>query len=271
MAYPRLSRGLTIFMRILFAIMIAAVVMMGVLRLLARTGDPLRQGIERAIADMTQSHVYLEALPNPEFFPNVHLTLQNIAISDKDDATQRLGSAQEIEFSVPFLRAASGFTRFTIFRLKDIRVEKGVLFPRALRVADGRIDTTGPAPVLALTGALGDAPAQMRVDLSGSDGKTPSYIIPPDAGVVVTLGRAVVEGKLTNSPDGLMLKDTVLKGDGATYGPQDFFILKNQQFVKDNPVSCLMDQEADSRLTQAHPCATLFDRETVENTEEDQE
>lgn len=265
MARPALSKGLTLFLRIMFALVVACLVMAGVLKLLERTGDPLRQGIERAVADMTQSHVYLESLPNPKFFPDIHLTLKNIAVSDSADATKRLGSVDSVEFSVPFIGTLIGSPSFKIFTINDLRIEKDIFFPRMMMIDLATIEPSVPTPVFMTMGTLGDTPFSLRLDVEEKGGR---YRLGREARAVFTLGGVVVSGMLTATRDGLLLKAAEMKGDGGqAFGPADFFILQNQSFVKDNPVRCLLDQPADLKLTPAHPCATLFNQVTKEDTE----
>ncbi len=260
MARPSLSFGLTILLRIVFVLAILAAIMAGVLKLLERAGDPLRQGIERYIADTTQSHAYLGALPDPKIFPHVRMTMENIVLSDKGDATRKIATVESLAFSAPFLNTIIGRPDFESLAVKNIVIEKDVLFPRALRIAEGSIQREDDRPVFRMTGDLGGTAVALSLDLAQKGDHPPRYILPPGGRVTYDQGSAHVEGVLQPGPDGLMLQGAILRAEGGqSYGPKDFFLLKNQVFVKDNPVSCLMGLDRDLTLTDTHPCAMLFD------------
>ena len=73
------------------------------------------------------------------------------------------------------------------------------------------------------------------------------------------MGAVHIDAILDSDEQDIRLLETTLTHDGGpTYGPQSFFIVKNQEFVKDNPVSCLLEKGGDLKLTSSHPCATLF-------------
>lgn len=259
MTRPSLSGGMTIILRILFVLMLLAGMMAGVLKLLERAGDPLRQGIERYIADTTQSHAYLAALPDPKIFPHVRMKLEGIILSDKNDATKKIATVESIAFSSPFVQTIIGRPIFETVAIKNIAIEKGVLVPRALHIDEGAI-LPGDKPVFRITGDLGGTDVSLTLDLERKGSNPPRYILQPGGAMMYQQGDISVDGSFLPAPGGLKLAGAVLHDkNGQSYGPKDFFLLQNQGFVKDNPVSCLIGLERDSKLTGTHPCAMLFD------------
>lgn len=269
MERPSLSRSFTLILRILFILMIVGGLMVTSLKLLERAGDPLRQGVERYIADATKSHAYLTALPDPKIFPDMRLTMERIIISDKNDATKKIATVESAGFAVPFLSTLIGRPVFEAFTIKNLAIEKDVIFPRALHVVEGNIDGNAQDAVYRLKGSLGDTPVSLAFDLLRKHENPARYTVPSDGGFIYEQGAVRVAGTYRPSREGLRLEDVVMGMEGGpSYGPKDFFLLQNQSFVKDNPISCLMAQPHDSRLTDTHPCAMLFDHDNKEENAE---
>lgn len=266
MARPSFSGALTISMRIIFVLLITGAVMAGVLKLLERAGDPLRQGIEGYIADLTKNHAYLSALPDPKLIPNVRMTLEGLVISRHDDATQKMASVESIHFSLPFINTLIARPVFETVAIKNAVIEKDVLFARRLHIAQGVIEAEeGTDPVFHLSGDLGGTAASLVLGLESKGRTPPRYTLPKESAMTYRQGDITVHGTLQSMRGGLRLTGMVMQDEsGKTYGPQDFFLLQNQSFVKDNPISCLMGLPRDSKLTDTHPCAMLFKRNDQE-------
>jgi hypothetical protein len=256
-----LSRSGILIFRIGLVLALVAIVLIGTLKVLERTGEPLRQGIQKYIADVTHSRVYVAELPDPEFFPNVHITVQGVIFSDMDSPEKKLAEAGKIEFSIPFVNLMIGRQAFETLRVENLSIEKNVILPQSLTITKMDI-MPGTSPALKAVGTYGTQPLDMHVDLMQRPGTPVYYTLPLRTGVGLTLGPASVEGVMDSTASELTLQETVLRGKkGVEYGPQNFFIVKNQEFIKNNPVSCLLDHYNDLRLTAGHPCVTLFQRD----------
>ncbi len=265
MTHPSISRVTTIILRMVFILALVAGLMIGSLKLLERSGEPLRQGVERFIAESTQSHAYLKEMKDPKFFPDIDMTLKGIVLSARGDATKKTASIESVELASPFIGTIIGRPMFEKLSVENAVIEKETVFPRALHIKQGRIIDEGNKPLLSFSGTLGKTPVSLQIDMQREGNNPPRYTLLPGAPTVYIQGDIKVEGALTARREGTMLENAVMSDkSGGKWGPENFILLKNQGFVKDNPISCLMGLETDSRLTQAHPCATLFDQSDTE-------
>lgn len=254
-----LSKGATIAFRIALVVAIMAGAMIATLKLLETAGEPLREGVQSYLAQLTHSRVYVTALPDPQFFPDVRMKIQNTVFSDIEDPKKKLASVDAIEFSIPFINLLIGRQAFENFNLENLEIARDVLLPRALTITKASLEKE--KSVLTMTGKYGAAPLSGQIDLIRRDGDTVYYSLPPHTPFTMTIGDAVIAGDMHSEKEALKLQNVTMSGKGgAKYGPAEFYIVKNQQFIKDNPISCLMDQKADLKLTSSHPCAKLFEQ-----------
>ena len=265
MAVPAFSRMTTLLLRIFFIVALTIGIMIVVLKLLERSGDPLRQGIESYLAQTTHSQVYVRSLTRPRFFPTIDLTIEDVIFSDPQDVEKKRATAERIEFAIPFLNMMIGRQAFEKLALTNLVIEKDVLWPRQLHVEKAAVIPGGPARLQA-KGAYGAAPFLFQLDLEQRGDNPVLYTLPNHTPFLLTTGTITARGMFDSGAEGVMLKDVMLEETGGagnkSYGPQSFFIVQNQQFIKNNPVSCLMDQAQDLKLTDTHPCATLFRQNT---------
>lgn len=253
-----ISRTRMIIYRIGFVIGLMALLMIGTLKMLERAGEPLREGVQSYLAQITHSRVYVTTLKDPTFFPDVHLTLENVVFTDIEEANKKLAEAEKIEFSMPFINLLIGRQAFEMLRIYNLVIEKDVAVPEKIMIESVDIEP-GTLPALRLKGQRGTTPLEAHINLLARGGQPPSYTLQDHADIGVRVGGLTLGGTLDSNDTDIRLIDARLTHEGGdSYGPQSFFIVKNQEFVKDNPVSCLLEESADLKLTPSHPCATLF-------------
>lgn len=257
-----MKRAAGIVFKIALVLALTAAVMVGMLKVLETSGDPLRQGIERYLADATNSHAYLTELSDPAFFPDVRITMKGVALSDRADPEKKRASADSVTFSMPFLNILGGNKAVEDIRIENLAIEKGVITAEKIRLDFAGIDKDAAPPVLTARGTYGGRALSVTVDLTErQDGARRFYRLPPHTPYIMKLGSATLQGTVDSARDGVYLRDSVLSGiKGGNLGPQSFLLVKDGEFVNDNPVFCLLDH-GDAKGGRAHPCARLFTEE----------
>jgi hypothetical protein len=255
-----ISKTGTILFRIALALAIMAGAMIATLKLLETSGEPLREGFQSYLAQVTHSRVYVTALPNPKFFPDVHVTAQNMVFSDMEDPKKKLANVDLMEFSIPFVNLLISRQEFESFTIGNLTIEKDVVLPRQLHIEKAAVENGPVSAVMKATGKYGAEALTATIDLTKHEGTPVYYSLPHHTPFEFILGDITLKGEIDSVRDNLTLQNVVMTGkNGGKYGPAKFPVMKKQEFVKDNPVSCLLDQKTDLKLTDAHPCAKIFE------------
>ncbi|MCB1529652.1 MAG: hypothetical protein H6853_03410 [Rhodospirillales bacterium] len=244
-------------------IVLAVVTGLGIfsLKILGRSGAPLKEGIENFMSETSGMKAHIGELSQSEFFPDVHISMQDIDFFDPRDAENRQMKIDSLSFSIPFYTFLLGNHAAEFFSLKGLEAQEEALTPHALTLDKGTIEVEKETqvPYFSFSGQYAGKPLLARVGAvsrSNYNGKT-LYRISDISTIFLTIGDIMLEGTLRGSENGPVLGEAVMKSKtGATpeksWGPETIGIKR-----EDNLFSCLFETAGDLKQTEKQ-CTKYF-------------
>ncbi|MBN8520719.1 MAG: hypothetical protein J0L77_02320 [Alphaproteobacteria bacterium] len=243
--------------------------MYGTLKLVERSKDPLRQGIEQYLAETTNMFVSIDSLNEVTFFPRIRFDLRNIMMRQNTDQDTLQVKIESLDIAMPFWQLVWGQSAFEALSLKNIFIKKDIWFPYDLVLTHVQVehDLKTERPVLRAEGAYGGKSASFYLELESKPKSEESflYYIRTGKPLSLTLGDKVLSGLYNIHDQKIMLSQATLSGNGKTYGPADV-VFKQPGRDQTDVLSCLLNQSPVLSLKDTHPCVHFFKPETEVQT-----
>lgn len=255
--------------RKIFKILIRTVIVLSVvaglgivsLKLLGRSGEPLKEGIENFMSETSGMKAHIGEMSQSDFFPDVHISMQDINFFDLQDAGSRQMKIDSLSFSIPFYTFLLGNHAAEFFSLKGLEAQEKALTPYALTLDKGIIEVEKEtlAPYFSFSGQYAGKPLFARigaVSKSSYNGKI-LYRVSDISTISLTIGDIMLEGTLRGSENGPVLEGAVMKAmkgekPEKSWGPQTIRIQR-----EDHLFSCLLETAGDLKQTEKQ-CTKYF-------------
>lgn len=251
--------------KILKRTVIILVVMAGLLivslKLLGRSGEALKEGVENFMSETSGMKAQIGALSQSEFFPNVHISMQDVIFSDFIGLEKEKMKIESLSFSMPFYTFLLGNHAAEFFSLKGFESKKEVLTPHSFIIDKGQIEVEQETSksYLSFSGKYAGEPLRVSIEAvsrSSYSGKT-LYRIADISAISLTMGDIVLEGTLGGGEGGAILKSALMRAKGKNWGPEDIQI-KGEE----NLFSCLLETAGALKQTEKKCTKYFRDNET---------
>ncbi len=235
--------------------------MYGTLKLVERSKDPLRQGIEQYLAETTNMFVSIDSLNEVTFFPRIRFDLRNIVMrqsADRDDVQIKIDS---LGIAMPFWQLVWGQSAFEILQFKNVFIKKDIWVPYDLILSDiqAEQDPKTEKSVLRAEGTYGGKKVLFYLELESkrqSESKI-LYYIRTGKPLSLTIGDKVLSGLYDIHDKKIMLTQATLTGQGKTYGPADVVFTQSGQ-DQESVLPCILAQSPNMPLKDSYPCTRFF-------------
>lgn len=230
------------------------------LKLIERAKDPLRQGIEQYLSQISGQHVGIDELSYASFLPDIDFRMKNVIFRAPEDDQGISARIEKLAFAMPFWSMMTGRTTLRALYLSEVHAKEGLWTPYALSITTLEIiDDESAPPALQADGRYDGGKMSLSLALSakGKRGENRTFYLSPGAAVSLTLGRAHLTGAYTANSGAAVLENAYLSGDGKSYGPRNI-VLKNDGSPQGDVLSCLLAQRASKPVNDNHPCVAFF-------------
>lgn len=251
-------RGIVTKILIVVAVIISVSVVM--LKLVERSKDPLRQGIEQYLSEASGMMAGVDELQQVTFLPDVTFRMKNIVFRERGAESNIRAQIEGLDFAMPFSALLFGQTKIRALHITGVTAEAGVWTPHPLKLKSAELMALeSERPALKAEGTYDGRPLKLYLEMAvrGADAASRVFILPEQSPFSLTLGRAVLTGTYGRGNDTPVLKGALLSGDGKAFGPRDIS-LKMDGNPAGDILSCLLAQRAAARIRDDYPCAAFL-------------
>jgi hypothetical protein len=224
-------------LRILVKLALAAAVgIVLILFVIAKVGgnsEPLREGVEEFLSQISGTRVVVGTLNYMGFVPDVRVDVKDVTFQELGDPTHVIATTESIRFSKPFIDHLLSKDTFEAFSIVGVHAEAGFITPETLNIDYFQVEDSGDVGArLVGQGDIGDTPVSLTVDID----KMPHrdirtiYKIKEISRPIFTMGDFTLTGNFTALNPGTQMNKVSLSLGGEEIGHgQGTFRAKNNK------------------------------------------
>lgn len=233
-----LAQWFLIRLPIIFGIII--IIMMGALKLVERYPDPLREGFEEYLTNLSGANATIGKLEKITFIPNFTIDLSDVTMHDKSNAAVIGVEIEKLYASAPFWSVMIGGGHIIDLQLRNLKAMAGQMTPQEIHLETVNIeDKEGPnqyGSFLIVSGTYGGSNLLLEAEIKKLK---KGYDFGDEIPFSITVGESRLSATLVQGWSKLSLISAVFeKGDKKSLA-QDYVFVKSKNYQTNNPLSCL--------------------------------
>jgi hypothetical protein len=235
--FKKRSKFLLIKLPIILGIILA--ILAGALKMVERHPDPLREGFEQYLSDATNTNAKIGVLNKISFIPNFNIDLTNLTLHSRSNAAITKMEAEQIKLILPLSALLLNSGKLKNVEILNMRMSSGLFTPKELNIDHAYI-TENPttAPYFQASGTYNDKDLEFKAKIEKHKGH---YRVPKEVEFTLQIGAMTLEAFLDKGLTQVDLTKTVYSNDGKVSTPQDYPLIRSKEYIKDNPLSCMIE------------------------------
>jgi len=244
-----------LFIKIPIFIGIFCLIMIAALKLVERYPDPLKEGFENYLSDLTATDTTIGILNKAAFYPNVDIRVEDMKMHRGDNAAIIDMEADIVNVSVPLSGIFIRQGKLNLLNIKNFKSAPNFLTPAELLIKSAEIvEKTGPeqyGAFVVASGLYGQKEFLLEVEIQ--KGKK-YYIIPDSVSFSLSLGEYQLNAATSQKNGNILLTNTTFEKGDKKSSIKEYIFIENNLYNKDNPLVCLYEnagntiQECDQYL-----------------------
>lgn len=226
--------------RIPLIFIVVGIMMIGALKLVERYPNPLREGFEEYLTNISGANATITHLDKITFFPNIEIFLRDLTMHNKFNAALIEMEVESVHMSAPFWSMLMSGNRINDIAITNLQANKGRITPLPIALETVRIeDKNGPeqyGSFLIVSGIYDGKKLSFEAEIEKHKA---GYIIPKSVPFSLTVGRSTLNASLVKGFSSLNLRDAVFSQRGKNSPALNYVLAKYKKYNKDNPLSCL--------------------------------
>ncbi|GEM_PF-2380689 len=242
------------FFKLPIILMVIIAVLAGALKLVEGYPDPLRQGFEQYLSDVSGGNAIITKLETIKFVPNFILHAKDISIHNRQNAAEIDLEVKEFHLNAPFSSMLFKNGKINELVLKGLKAKKGMITPKEIEVSSVDIVTKeGPdqfGSFLIVQGQYGGDRLGLELEL---EVQKYNYRFNMQTPFSLTLGDYQLNTNFRRKLKGVTLENTVFQknnDDGQQISEQTYILVDKVGYQLDNPLSCLFTEQELSNCDQ---------------------
>ena len=231
----------------------------GVLKLIERKPELLREGIEKYLSETTGLSARIEKTNWIKFYPDLDISLGTITfytIADPDFFPMEI---KILDLKMPFSSVLLGARSFETLRVEGLKAKPDIIFPKAIEVETASVYDDGILPPEIRVRGLYDGEKleiNIGLDRKKNTEEQKLYGIGKETLLSMQIGDISLSGTFSGKRGHAAFRQALLQIGNDVYGPQDLDISAEEDYTP--LTSCLFAYGADKALVKEN-CTGYFD------------
>jgi hypothetical protein len=220
------------------------------LKLVERYPEPLKEGFEKYLSELTATDTTIGVLDKAAFYPHIDIRLRDMTMHRADNAAIIDIEAEKLNVSVPLSGIFVRRGKINLLDIVNFKAQENVLTPFAFHIEKAKIiDREGPdqyGSFIVADGLYAEKSFSFEAEIEKQDD---FYIVPGSLSFSIILGEYELNTTTQQRDGNIILTNTTFQKGTQKSAATDYIFVEKSKYKTNNPLACLY-QNAGNAIEQ---------------------